>query len=186
VVNDATYLKQEATSHERKSKCHEGRVRVVWPAPGQNQINERVPALRQGGGQWGDPRGHGSHNGIDSSGYLGVSIVAAAGGTVVDLRPNPSTDYGIQVAIRHSGNVFSVYTHLLRAVVSPGDVVAAGSKIAEMGDTGNTPKGARVHLHFEIRVGSLLPVSAGGQVTSPWTYLSRPPGSVLHRAHWKS
>ncbi len=100
----------------------------VWPVPGHSQINEHVPAVGQGGGQWGDRRKHGSHNGIDISGYLRAATVAAAGGTVVDLQPNPGRDCGIQIAIRHHGNVFSVYTHLLTALVSVGDVVRAGTK----------------------------------------------------------
>jgi len=157
----------------------------AWPVPGHYRLNERVPAVRQGGGQFGDARGHGAHNGIDISGHLGAGIVAAADGVVFNLQPNPSNDYGNILAIEHAGKIFSVYAHLQQILVAPGSAIKAGQVVALTGDSGNTPSLARVHLHFEVRVGSCLPVSMGGRVASPWTYLSRPPAVPSRGAWWR-
>lgn len=158
----------------------------VWPVPGHHLINEHIQSSHQGDGQFASARKHGSHNGIDISGYLGASIVAAADGAVFNLLPNPSRDYGKVLAIRHHGDVFSVYSHLSEILVTPGEAVKAGQRIALMGDTGNTPPNARFHLHFEVRVGSCLPVVSGGRVTSPWTYLTRPPALIIRRSGWRN
>jgi murein DD-endopeptidase MepM/ murein hydrolase activator NlpD len=161
----------------------------VWPVPGQSEINPRNAAVGQGDGQFGWTRNGGEkhHDGIDIGGYEGAPVVAAAAGTVVAIRPNPSTSYGIQIAIRHEGDVFSLYTHLSSSSVSPGEVVHAGQQIGEMGRTGNLSNpGMRTHLHFEIRLGSVTPVSAGGRTTSPWVYLTRPSAVPLRNAWWRN
>jgi hypothetical protein len=75
---------------------------------------------------------------------------------VARLRANfAAANAGNLIVIRHeaSGAVeYSAYGHLKpgSVVVKVGDHVVAGQKIAEVGDTGDTPV---IHLHFQINAG---------------------------------
>jgi murein DD-endopeptidase MepM/ murein hydrolase activator NlpD len=53
--------------------------------------------------------------------------------------------------------------------------VSAGQIIGLSGRTGNVPRGARSHVHYEVRLGSERPVIAGGKVDDPLRYLPPPP-----------
>lgn len=87
-----------------------------------------------------------SNKGLDIAGKTGQAINAASSGKVIysgsDLR-----GYGKLVIIKHNKTYLSVYAHNSKIVVKEGQVVSAGQKIAEMG---NTDANA-VKLHFEIR-----------------------------------
>ncbi len=87
-----------------------------------------------------------SNKGIDIGGSAGQAISAAAPGKVIysgsDLR-----GYGKLVIIKHNKTYLSVYAHNSKIVVKEGQIVTAGQKIAEMGNTDTN----WVKLHFEIR-----------------------------------
>jgi lipoprotein NlpD len=87
-----------------------------------------------------------SNKGIDIAGNTGQAINAAAPGKVIysgsDLR-----GYGKLVIIKHNKTYLSVYAHNSKIVVKEGQSIAAGQKIAEMGNTDTTS----TKLHFEIR-----------------------------------
>ena len=87
-----------------------------------------------------------SNKGIDIAGASGQAINAAAPGKVIysgsDLR-----GYGKLVIIKHNKTYLSVYAHNSKIVVREGQAIAAGQKIAEMGNTDANS----VKLHFEIR-----------------------------------
>ena len=87
-----------------------------------------------------------SNKGIDIAGASGQAINAAAPGKVIysgsDLR-----GYGKLVIIKHNKTYLSVYAHNSKIVVKEGQAIAAGQKIAEMGNTDANS----VKLHFEIR-----------------------------------
>ena len=61
-------------------------------------------------------------------------------------------DYGKLVVLEHAGGWRSYYGHNSELNVEVGDVVTAGRKIAEVGDTGRS---TGPHLHFELRQGEL-------------------------------
>lgn len=86
------------------------------------------------------------NKGIDIAGTKGQAINAAAAGKVIysgsDLR-----GYGKLVIIKHDQTYLSVYANNSNLLVKEGQVVNAGQKIAEMGDTDSNI----VKLHFEIR-----------------------------------
>ncbi len=86
------------------------------------------------------------NKGIDIAGTKGQAINAAAPGKVIysgsDLR-----GYGKLVIIKHDQTYLSVYANNSNLMVKEGQVVNAGQKIAEMGDTDSNI----VKLHFEIR-----------------------------------
>ena len=87
-----------------------------------------------------------TNKGLDIGGVTGQAINAASTGKVIysgsDLR-----GYGKLVIIKHNKTYLSVYAHNSKIIVKEGQVVAAGQKIAEMGNTDSNG----VKLHFEIR-----------------------------------
>jgi lipoprotein NlpD len=85
-------------------------------------------------------------SGVAIAGALGQDVVAAAAGRVV-YSGTGLPDYGHLVIIEHNDTWLSAYGHNQRVLVSQGQAVARGQKIAEMGPgPGGAPR-----LHFEIR-----------------------------------
>lgn len=84
--------------------------------------------------------------GVDISGRMGESVVAAASGVVV-YAGNGIRGYGNLLIVKHNETYLSAYAHNSRLLVKEQAVVKGGQKIAELGSSGtNTSK-----LHFEIR-----------------------------------
>lgn len=88
----------------------------------------------------------GYHTGVDFSAPQGTPVKAVAAGTVV--ASDSSGSYGINVKIKHSDGTYSFYAHLSAKTVFPGQQVAAGRMIGNVGSTGNS---SGPHLHLEIR-----------------------------------
>ena len=86
------------------------------------------------------------HKGVDLKGNLGESVTAANSGTVV-YAGSGLVGYGKLLIIKHNDRYLSAYGHNHRLLVSEGERVRGGQKIAEMGRTGTD----EVKLHFEIR-----------------------------------
>ena len=103
------------------------------------------------------------NKGIDLTGSMGESILAAAAGTVV-YAGTGLRGYGNLVIIRHNEKFLSAYAHASRITVSEGQEVKAGGKIAEKGSTGTD----KVKLHFEIR--------ENGKPVNPLKYLPKRKG----------
>ena len=89
------------------------------------------------------------------NGVAGDSILAAAGGTVVEFQNEvPTNDhragYGNYVKIKHSNGYYTLYAHLdyHSVIVSTDQYVEQGCKIAEANNTGTS---SGDHLHFELR-----------------------------------
>ncbi len=88
------------------------------------------------------------HPGIDISAPMGTPILAAAGGTVTEVRVG--TGYGRIVTIDHGYGLVTRYAHLQKALVQQGQRVKRGEEIALVGNTGVT---TAPHLHYEVIVG---------------------------------
>jgi len=88
----------------------------------------------------------GLNKGIDLFGKLGDSVRASAAGEVV-YAGHGLRGYGLLVIVKHSEKFLSAYAHNNKILVSEGDTVTQGQKIAELGST----DADRVKLHFEIR-----------------------------------
>lgn len=93
------------------------------------------------------PRFGRMHKGIDLSLHVGDTIVSAFSGVVRVARYNPG-GYGNFVIVRHDNGLETVYGHLKRSIVKPGQKVKAGQII---GLGGNTGRSTGPHLHFETR-----------------------------------
>lgn len=87
------------------------------------------------------------HRGQDFTAGCGTNILAAASGRVIEAGWNGS--YGNWVLLQHPDRTQTGYAHAGRLLVSTGQQVQAGTKIAEAGTTGAS---SGCHLHFEIRV----------------------------------
>jgi lipoprotein NlpD len=104
----------------------------------------------------GDP----ARNGLDIAGKEGQSVKATSSGQVV-YSGSGLIGYGELIIIKHNDKFLSAYAHNKQRLVSEGDQVSSGQKIAEMG---RNPAGDQI-LHFEIR--------ANGKPVNPLTYLPK-------------
>ncbi|SHL40100.1 Peptidase family M23 [Pseudonocardia thermophila] len=92
------------------------------------------------GARWGV-----THYGIDIANSIGTPIFALTDGEVEEA--GPASGFGLWVVVRHTDGTRSVYGHVNRMFVKEGQKVAAGQKIAEVGNRGQS---TGPHLHLEI------------------------------------
>ena len=104
----------------------------------------------------------GQNKGIDISGGFGDPVFAANKGEVVYSGRDDVQGIGNLLIIRHGERYLSAYGHNSRMLVTEGDTVDKGQKIAEIG---NNPEGDPI-LHFEIRL--------DGKPTDPLVILPSP------------
>jgi lipoprotein NlpD len=100
------------------------------------------------------------NKGLDISGQLGSSVLAAADGEVV-YAGSGLLGYGNLVIINHNEIYLSAYAHNQQILVKEGQNIKRGRKIAEMGSSDSK----QVMLHFEIR--------RDGQPVDPMKYLPK-------------
>lgn len=113
--------------------------------------------------------GYRGHTGADFACSAGTPVLAVKAGTVVTSTALKKSDgtyrsYGEYIAIDHHDGTITFYAHMLPGsrTVQPGDVVAQGQQIGQVGSTGNS---TGPHLHFEVRVG------ANAKIVNPADYL---------------
>ena len=98
------------------------------------------------------------HSGLDIKADRGTAIYAPANGTVI--LAGTHQEYGTAIILDHGQDVRSLYGHLSRLNVQPGQRVERGGLI---GWTGITGRSSGPHLHYEILV--------RGQAVNPRAYL---------------
>jgi len=99
------------------------------------------------------------HKGVDWATPTGTAIFASCGGTVA--RAGWASGYGYVVYINHPGGRQTRYAHLSKVLVSAGQTVSQGQKIALSGNTGVS---TGPHLHFELLI--------NGSQVNPLKYLN--------------
>lgn len=107
------------------------------------------------------PRWGRMHEGIDIEGWAHTRVHAAMPGEVTKagwLRN--ASGFGLVVKIRNERGIVTMYAHLAKALVKPGDRVAEGQLIGRAGCTGSC---TGVHLHFQVWV--------NGELTDPQRFL---------------
>jgi hypothetical protein len=87
------------------------------------------------------------HYGTDIDLEIGDTVVSAFDG-MVRIAKSHVNGYGNVVIIRHENGLETVYAHLSKLLVDPGQKIKAG-EILGLG--GNTGRSYGAHLHFEIR-----------------------------------
>lgn len=107
-----------------------GTGRFVWPASGR--VTQGFYRL---------------HQALDIGSVPGAPVKASDTGYVV-VAGWSNVGYGYYVVIDHGNGFQTLYAHLSRYFVKPGDTVGQGAVIGLVGSTGNS---TGPHLHFEIR-----------------------------------
>ena len=92
------------------------------------------------------PRKKRFHYGIDLDLESGDGVLSAFEGIVRIVKYSPT--YGYYVVMMHNNGLETLYAHLSRTNVKPGDYLQAGDLV---GLGGNTGRSRGSHLHFEIR-----------------------------------
>jgi murein DD-endopeptidase MepM/ murein hydrolase activator NlpD len=90
------------------------------------------------------------HNGVDFACPTGQPVLAAAPGKVIRAGTDPS-GYGLYVLAEHflyGMRIHTLYAHLNRLNVHPGQGLRGGQSVGLSGNTGNS---TGPHLHFELR-----------------------------------
>lgn len=171
IENDSWYTTQQAARQEAVPGHHEVTVLTTSrngtetsrEMVSENVITEPVPEIIEKGTQtpptyikpitggtltstfkwrWGR-----MHKGIDWAVPKGTAVRASCGGTVVSA--GWSGGYGNCITIRHPDGKQTRYGHLSKILVSAGQKVDQGQKIALSGNTGRS---TGPHVHFEILV----------------------------------
>ena len=92
------------------------------------------------------PRKGRMHYGIDLKLKTGDPVLSAFDGMVRISRYNST--FGHVVVVRHYNGLETLYAHLSKRLVEPGDQIHAGDTL---GLGGNTGRSYGSHLHFEVR-----------------------------------
>lgn len=116
---------------------------MAWPVPSCHTISSGY------GGRIHPTTGkYKFHGGLDIPGSYGSAIVAANSGKVI-WAGNRGDSYGNYVIIDHGGGVSTLYGHSSKVLVSSGQSVSRGQRIANVGSTGRS---TGPHCHFEVRI----------------------------------
>ena len=116
---------------------------MAWPVPSCHTVSSGY------GGRIHPTTGkYKFHGGLDIPGSYGSAIVAANSGKVI-WAVNRGDSYGNYVIIDHGGGVSTLYGHSSKVLVSTGQSVSRGQRIANVGSTGRS---TGPHCHFEVRI----------------------------------
>ncbi|MCC7442367.1 MAG: M23 family metallopeptidase [Bdellovibrionales bacterium] len=118
---------------------HLRRACLAWPLP----VNRVSSSYGQRFGR--------SHQGLDLRALTGTPVRSVLAGLVV-AAGSPVRGYGKIVLVKHARGLFTLYAHLSRIDVEPGQPVARAQVIGASGATGRV---TGPHLHFEIRDGEV-------------------------------
>lgn len=97
------------------------------------------------------PRNDRLHKGLDYHANIGVPVLAAGDGQIVEIKYRE--DYGNMILVDHGGGVFTRYAHLASFArgLAQGVTVRAGDGLGLMGNSAGYQ--IPIHLHFEVLVG---------------------------------
>lgn len=121
---------------------------IEWQWPSQGRITQRFRSDRPGA------------SGIIFSGVKGDPVTAAAAGRVVYVG-SALRGFGRLIILKHNDDFITAYAHNDQLLVSEQETVAAGQKIATMGDSDADD----IRLRFELRY--------QGSSVNPEQYLPR-------------
>jgi len=98
------------------------------------------------------------HWGIDIATHFGNPVLATADGVVIQTKNEKIG--GKTIKISHRGGYTTVYCHLSKILVRPGQKIKRGETIGLIGKTG---KALGPHLHYEVRL--------NGKSLNPYYYI---------------
>ncbi len=89
------------------------------------------------------------YNGVDIATPCGEPVFASAAGSIILARPTGwNSGYGQYIVVSHPNSTQTLYAHLSKIFVSPGQNVSQGAIIGLIGSTGRS---TGCHVHFEVR-----------------------------------
>jgi murein DD-endopeptidase MepM/ murein hydrolase activator NlpD len=145
-INNTIQQAKEASSQQAQQQAkkleaqkEKQAAQVLWPTLSR--------AISSNFGYRSDPfKGSSAfHSGIDIPGKIGDPVFAALSGEVVAVDHQGAR--GKYIVVRHPNGLETWYMHLSGMNVSPGDQVAKGQKIGQLGNTGRS---TGPHLHFQV------------------------------------
>lgn len=163
--------KRQQQLAQEQARQQQARARVNRQTASRQVTRSRAAAVEGGGLRW--PMGgyrittyYGArgayqrfHTGLDMAAPTGTPIYAAQSGQV-EVAGWSSWGYGIHAIIDHGNSLETLYGHMSRLAVRPGQYVERGDLVGYVGSTGWS---TGPHLHFEVRV--------GGTTRNPIAYL---------------
>lgn len=87
------------------------------------------------------------HTGIDFTAPVGTPIYATGDGTVIIDNGLGGSGYGLYVIISHGFGYHTLYAHMSKVLVRPGQKVKRGDVIGYVGSSGSS---TGPHLHYEV------------------------------------
>ena len=114
----------------------------------------------------------GYHTGVDYAAAIGTPVFSATSGVVEQVLNTGRTGYGKQVVVKDDDGTYTLYGHLAAIGVHQGDQLAAGTQIAQSGNTGSS---TGAHLHFEVRSENKY-----GSDIDPVRWLTMPTSATTH------
>lgn len=142
--------KAQNTSYETLKKLIRGKEAFVNSLPAiQPVANKDLTRMASGFGYRLDPfyRTFTFHAGMDFTADIGTEVYATGDG-VVQKSMNDGWGYGNHVIINHGFGYTTLYGHLSRITVRPGQAVKRGQLIGNVGSSGRS---TGPHLHYEVR-----------------------------------
>jgi len=111
--------------------------------------NKDLKRMASGFGYRLDPFYHTStfHAGMDFTAEVGTEVYATGEGRVTIVK-KARWGYGNHIIINHGHGYTTLYGHLSRFNIRPGETVKRGQLI---GFVGNTGRSTGPHLHYEVR-----------------------------------
>lgn len=151
-----------------------GSGNFIWPLPGSTRISSNFGPRKAP-----TPGASTYHRGLDIPASKGTKVIAADSGKVVVAKTGYNGGRGNYVVIDHGNGIGTLYQHLNKYIVTVGQSVKQGDKIAEVGNSGI---GTGPHLHFEVHkdfsgtkgtpVNPLNYVSPNGKKNNPDSHIS--------------
>jgi len=117
------------------------RLGFQWPVAGWHQITSPF-----------GPRDGGFHHGTDIGCGIGQRLYASRAGRVIGVG-DAGPGYGLTVWIDHGSGYQTLYGHMSKLEVQPGQAVRTRQEIGRCGESGNA---SGPHVHFEMRFGGYV------------------------------
>ena len=154
ILNEVDSYQKNILSFLQISSVLHREIPTGWPVAGGGRISSGFGARLS---PFTQERSY--HYGVDIAGPYGTPILAVADGTVT--YSGWRNGYGWFLIISHANGYQTAYGHNSKLLVSSGDKVKRGERIALIGNTGRT---TGIHCHFEVRI--------NGDHKNPMPYLS--------------
>ena len=148
---DALYaqMKVQGSSYEELISLAKKKAKMLASIPAIQPIsNKDLRRVASGFGYRIDPiyRTRKMHKGIDFSAPKGTEVYATGDGVIQSVK-RQRWGYGVHIIINHGYGYTTLYGHLSKTLVRPGQKVKRGQLIGQVGSTG---KSTAPHLHYEV------------------------------------